>query len=419
MPINNESDSSAMPYIELLAPAGNPEKLEIALHYGADAAYLSDARFGLRAGAGNFTLDEMAAAVHKAHGLNKRIYVAVNIFAHGQDVETLPEYLLQLKNMDADALIVSDPGVVMLAREHVPDMELHLSTQANTLNAASVRFWQSSGVARIVLARELTLDEISAIHREVPDMELEAFVHGSMCMAYSGRCFISNYMTGRDANKGDCTNSCRWNYALMENKRPGEYFPIEEDQRGTYFFNSKDLNLLAELPRIISAGVSSLKIEGRGKSIHYLASTVATYRAALDAFQSDPDGFTVHEEWRQELLKIPHRGYTKGFLDGAPTKEDGYAPDKQKEAPGYQLVGIVREADKAPGIRLDAKNKIEVGDQLECLTPSGVHEIVMEALFDERGKPVDVLKPGFTGYLPRELGLHALDILRKHVTTPP
>jgi len=415
MPLFNKSGSAVAPYIELLAPAGNPEKLDFALHYGADAVYLSDARFGLRAGAGNFTLEEMAAAMQKAHSVNKRVYVAVNIFAHGQDVNALPEYLRQLQDMDADAIIVSDPGVVLLAREHVPEMELHLSTQANTLNAAAVRFWQSAGISRIVLARELTLDEISAIRREVPDIEMEAFVHGSMCMAYSGRCFISNYMTGRDANKGDCTNSCRWNYALMEGKRPDEYFPLEEDVHGTYFFNSKDLNLLADLPRIISAGVSSLKIEGRGKSIHYLASTVATYRAVLDAFLADPESFAIHDEWQQELMKIPNRGYTKGFLDGAPLREEGYAPDRQKESPGYRLVGIVREPDRTLGIRLDAKNKIETGDCLECLTPSGVREIVMEAMFDEYGKPVNVLKPGFTGYLPKKLGLHTLDILRKHV----
>jgi len=413
MPVTDKSVPDCSSYAELLAPAGNPEKLEIALHYGADAVYLSDARFGLRAGAGNFTLEEMATGIQKAHAIGKLVYVAVNIFARSQDMEMLPEYLHQLQDMDVDAIIVSDPGVVLLAREHVPGMELHLSTQANTLNAAAVRFWQSAGITRIVLARELPLDEISAIHKEVPDMELEAFVHGSMCMAYSGRCFISNYMTGRDANRGDCTNSCRWNYTLMEGKRPNEHFPVEEDGRGTYFFNSKDLNLLAELPHIISAGVRALKIEGRGKSIHYLASTVATYRTALNAFQADPHGYTVQEEWQQELLKIPNRGYTKGFLNGAPSREEGYAPGRQKEAPGYQLAGIVRDADAALGIRLDAKNKIEVGDHLECLTPSGVQEIVTDALFDEQGQPVKELKPGFTGYLPKWLGLHTLDILRK------
>ncbi len=401
--------------IELLAPAGSPEKLDFALRYGADAVYLSDPRYGLRAGAGNFSVDEIREASRKVHAAGKRIYVAVNIFAHEDDLEGLPEYLSQLNETGVDALIVTDPGVIYLSRRYAPDIPLHLSTQANTLNSAAACFWRDCGVSRIVLARELTLEDIRRIHATVPDIPLEVFVHGSVCIAYAGRCFISNYMVGRDANRGECANSCRWNYALQEAKRPEEYYPVEEDARGTYFFNAKDLNMLAAIPRLIGAGVTALKIEGRGKSIHYLASTVATYRAAIDAYLISPEAYAVNDDWFEELRKIPNRGYTTGFLDGAPSAADGYSPDRQKRDPGYRLVGIVRERNPALGIRLQVKNKILSGDELECLSPEGVRRVVLDSLFDQDGRPVEVLKPGFTGYLPADLGLNELDILRQRV----
>lgn len=400
--------------VELLAPAGNPEKLDFALHYGADAVYLSDARYGLRAGAGNFTVEQIRAACDKVHALGKRLYVTINIFAHEADFEELPAYLEQLNDIGVDAIIVTDPGVIWMAKQYAPDIPMHLSTQANTLNAAAVRFWQQAGIRRIVLARELTLEDIGAIRRQVPEMPLETFVHGSVCIAYSGRCFISNYMVDRDANKGECANSCRWNYALQESKRPDEYYPVEEDNRGTYFFNSKDLNMLAGIPRLIEAGVGSFKIEGRGKSIHYLASTVATYRAAIDAYLSDPERYAVPEAWQEELRKIPNRGYTLGFLDGSPSAEEGYLPDRQKEDADYRLVGIVREQDTARGlVRLQVKNKIVQGDRLDCLTPKGARPVILETLFDEVGEAVEMLKPGTTGYLAADLGLNVLDILRR------
>ncbi|MDX8377374.1 MAG: U32 family peptidase C-terminal domain-containing protein [Mariprofundales bacterium] len=414
------------PKIELLAPAGTPEKLDFALHYGADAVYLSDKRFGLRAKAGNFTVDQIDTAVKKVRALGKRVYVTLNIFAHQYDLDALPHYLKQLNDMGVDALIITDAGVLRLAREYAPDIKLTLSTQANTLNGQAVRFWYEQGVRRVVLARESTIADITAIHKQIPEMELECFVHGSVCIAYSGRCFISNYMTGRDANKGDCTNSCRWNYAthaaetstvstdiaLQEPKRQGEYFPIEEDSRGTYFFNSKDLNLLASLPRLANAGVSSLKIEGRGKSVHYLATTVATYRRALDIYLTNPDDYKVEPDWQDELRKIPHRNYTQGFVDGAPSAEEGYLPDNQRHHTGSRLVALVRSIGHEYGSLMDMKHPLNVGQDIECLSAKSVRVFKVNKLIDIHGHPTDVLKPSTKGYMPTEYDLQPYDILR-------
>ena len=407
--------SNSPPFFELVAPAGNPEKLEIALRFGADAVYLSDSRFGLRSGAGNFSLEELAKAVKRVHALTKKIYVAVNVFAHEKDLAVLPDYLNTLNNLGVDAVIVTDPGVLRLAKIHAPDIPITLSTQANTLNSQSALFWQETGISRIVLARELTLDDIKSIHMKALGLSLEVFVHGAVCMSYAGRCFISNYLTGRDANRGDCTNSCRWKYYLHEEKRPGELYPIEEDGRGTYFFNSKDLNMLSAIPDLISAGVTSFKIEGRGKSILYLATVVSTYRAALDSFLHNPKGYEVRKAWMDELEKIPHRGYSHGFLYGPPDPNEGYLPDKQLISSEYLLAGVVREAEPGTGIRIDAKNKIELGDSLDCITPKGVNNITVESLLDEAGKHVQELKPGFTGHLSADFSLEPYDLLRKKI----
>ena len=269
--------------VELLAPAGNWEKMEIALRYGADAVYLSGQFYGLRASAGNFSQKELAEAVDYVHGLGKKIYVTVNIFAHNTDLNGVPQYLAQLEDYGVDAIIVSDPGIIMLAKKYAPRLTIHLSTQANTTNWASTSFWKEEGIARIVLSRELSLSEIKVIANRNPDMEIEAFVHGAMCMSYSGRCMLSSFLTGKSANHGECTHPCRWKYYLMEEKRPGEYMPVLEDDRGAYIFNSKDLCMIEHIPELINSGIDSFKIEGRMKSIHYVATVVKAYRQAIDS----------------------------------------------------------------------------------------------------------------------------------------
>ena len=305
---------------ELLAPAGTMEKLAAALRYGADAAYLGGRQFGLRAFGGNFTEDEIAAAVRLAHGMGKKIYVTVNVFPHNEDLVSLPDYLRFLKEAGADAVLVADLGVFMCAREAAPGLPIHVSTQANNVNWRTVRAWQELGAARVVLARELSAAEIREIRRAT-DVELELFVHGAMCISYSGRCLLSSYFTGRDANRGSCAQSCRWKYALVEESRPGAYYPIAEDERGTYIMNSKDLCLLPYLDEVIACGVDSLKIEGRMKSVHYVASVVKAYRTALDACLSEHP-YHVETSWLEELNKVSHRAYTTGFFFGKTTAED-------------------------------------------------------------------------------------------------
>ncbi|MHB8918951.1 MAG: peptidase U32 family protein, partial [Desulfocucumaceae bacterium] len=281
---------------ELLAPAGSMEKLRVAIAYGADAVYLGGPEYGLRMGAENFTPDQLPAAVDYAHRHGVRVYVTVNIFAHSRDFRGLREYLALLSGTGADGVIVADPGILSLVRSEFPGLPVHLSTQANTTNAASAAFWEGRGVSRIVLARELSLEEIKEIRAGV-QAQLEVFVHGAMCISYSGRCLLSLYMTGRDANQGDCSQGCRWRYTLLEEKRPGQYFPVLEDGRGTYILSSRDLCLLSRLPDLAAAGVDSFKIEGRVKSVHYVATVVKVYRQAIDRLVQDPAGFRVDPRW--------------------------------------------------------------------------------------------------------------------------
>lgn len=304
---------------ELLAPAGDFEKLKFALAFGADAVYMGGPAYGLRAYAGNFTMEEMGEAIRYTHNAGKKLYVTVNIFAHEEDFQGMAEYLKKLEELEADAIIVSDPGIIALAREVAPKLPLHLSTQMNNTNSYSMNFWLSQGIERIVLARELTLEEIKSVREKVSG-ELEMFIHGAMCMSYSGRCLISNYLTGRDANRGQCTQPCRWNYSIMEEKRPGQYFPIEEDERGTYMFNSHDLCLLPHLPLLKPLNIDSYKIEGRMKSIHYVSSTTKVYREAIDTLWDE--GEEAFKEklpgWLEEMDKVSHRDYSPGFLFGKP-----------------------------------------------------------------------------------------------------
>lgn len=353
---------------ELLAPAGNMEKLEIAFAYGADAVYVGGEAFSLRAGAGNFSIQDIEAGTKLAHSLGKRLYVAVNIFAHNRDFDGLPDFLLQLADIGVDALIVSDPGVISLARKLVPSLPLHLSTQANCTNQESARFWEAQGLERIILARELSLTEIRQI-RDSVSLSLEAFVHGAMCVSYSGRCLLSSFLTGRSANRGDCAHPCRWEYRLVEEKRPGEYFPVVEEDRGTYILNANDMCMIEHIPELVLAGVDSFKIEGRMKSVHYVATVVKAYREAIDAYLEDPQNWECREEWLEELKKASHRNFSTGFFFGKPGPEDQNYQDS-----GYirthEFVGKVLEyLPDAQCTLIEQRNKFSPGDQVEVFGP--------------------------------------------------
>ena len=354
---------------ELLAPAGTMEKLQMALAYGADAAYLGGAQFGLRAFGGNFANEEIRAAVNLAHGVGKKIYVTVNVFPHNDDLVSLPDYLRFLADAEVDAVLVADLGVFMLAREVVPQLPVHISTQANNVNWRTVRAWQELGAERVVLARELSREEIREIRRHT-DVELELFVHGAMCISYSGRCLLSSYFTGRDANRGSCAQSCRWKYALVEESRPGECYPIEEDARGTYIMNSKDLCLLPYLDEVVDSGIDSLKIEGRMKSVHYVASVVKAYRMALDACLTDTS-YKVREEWLTELEKVSHRSYTTGFFFGKTTEADQiYGSSSYEQTSDF--VGLVRAYDEKTKIAaVEQRNNMKLGQEIEIFQPVG------------------------------------------------
>ena len=375
---------------ELLAPAGNMEKLKMALLYGADAVYLGGKVFGLRAFGGNFTNEELQEAVDFAHKLGKKIYVTVNIFPHNSDIAKLPAYLTFLNEIKVDAILVADLGVFTLAKEYAPDVELHISTQANNTNWAAVNAWAELGASRVVLAREMSLEEIKEI-REKCSVELEMFVHGAMCISYSGRCLMSNYLTGRDANRGSCAQPCRWNYALVEEKRPGQYFPVLEDERGTYIFNSKDMCLLPYLPDVIASGVDSLKIEGRMKSVHYAASVVKAYREAIDSYFAAPEQFEVKKEWVEELDKVSHRAYTTGFYYGRPTEKDQiYGTSSYTQTSDF--VGLVLDYDEKTGFAtVEQRNNMKVGQEIEIFQPhlAGYRQILQE-MYNDEGEAIQV-----------------------------
>ena len=375
---------------ELLAPAGNMEKLKMALLYGADAVYLGGKAFGLRAFGGNFTNEELQEAVDFAHKLGKKIYVTVNIFPHNSDIAKLPAYLTFLNEIKVDAILVADLGVFTLAKEYAPDVELHISTQANNTNWAAVNAWAELGASRVVLAREMSLEEIKEI-REKCSVELEMFVHGAMCISYSGRCLMSNYLTGRDANRGSCAQPCRWNYALVEEKRPGQYFPVLEDERGTYIFNSKDMCLLPYLPDVIASGVDSLKIEGRMKSVHYAASVVKAYREAIDSYFAAPEQFEVKKEWVEELDKVSHRAYTTGFYYGRPTEKDQiYGTSSYTQTSDF--VGLVLDYDeKTCFATVEQRNNMKVGQEIEIFQPhlAGYRQILQE-MYNDEGEAIQV-----------------------------
>ncbi len=353
--------------VELLAPAGNFEKLETAVHFGADAVYLAGKAFSLRNFSGNFTLDELEAAVRFSHQRGVKVYLACNIYARNSEQTAISEYLERVGLIDVDAVIISDPGIFMAAKEVIPHVPIHLSTQANTTNLNSVLFWERQGVARINVARELGLEEIAEIAAH-SSLEVEAFVHGAMCIAYSGRCLLSSFLARRESNRGMCTHSCRWKYALVEETRPGKYMPVFEDSRGSYIFNSRDLSMVAHLPQMIRAGVSSLKIEGRMKGIHYVGATVKVYREALDSYYRDPENYRVRTDWIEELADVGPRGYCTGFYFNDP---DQISPNFNNDVvpPSYRFAGRVIQIEGPGSVLLDVRNKIHRGDAISILSP--------------------------------------------------
>lgn len=371
---------------ELLAPAGNMEKLHMALLYGADAVYLGGKMFGLRAFASNFSLAEMDEAVAFAHSLHKKVYVTVNIFAHNEDINNLPDYLRNLQAIGVDALLISDFGVWSVAREIIPEMPLHVSTQANTTNWAAVKAWENLGASRVVLARELSFTEMKEIGSKT-EVELEAFVHGAMCISYSGRCWLSSYLTGRDGNRGACAQVCRWEFSLTEKNRPGEVYDVAGDEQGTYIMNSKDLCLLPYLPQLMEAGICSFKIEGRMKSAHYAASVVSVYRRAIDACWRDPQHYTVRQEWLDELEKVSHRPYTTGFALGKPdATAQVYTTSSYLQT--HEFVGLVRDWDNGR-LTVEQRNHMKEGETLEVFCPDGsLRTLVLKEMRNQDGEPI-------------------------------
>ncbi len=402
--------------VELLAPAGNLEKLKMAILFGADAVYIGGQRFGLRASADNFSHEDMKEGLAFAHARNCKVYVTVNIIPHNDDLVGLPEYIEQLDQLGVDAVIVSDPGIFSIVRKVAPDMEIHISTQANNTNYMSANFWHELGAKRIVVARELSFDEIKEIAANTPpELDIEAFIHGAMCISYSGRCLLSNYMTGRDSNKGACSHPCRWKYHLVEEKRPGEYYPVYEDERGTYIFNSKDLCLIEYIPQLIESGIFSFKIEGRMKSSFYVATVVSAYRKAIDAYMADPENYSFNPEWLEELSKASHREYTTGFYFNKTTSQDqiyhtsSYVRD-------YDFVGMVLEYDKETRIaKIEQRNRMIVGDEIEVVIPKKDYfvQIICEMKNDEGENIRTAPHPQMLVYMPMDQEVEPYTILRR------
>ena len=355
---------------ELLIPAGGPETLRVAVDYGADAVYIGGNRFGLRAKADNFSREEMAEGLEYCHKHGVKLYVTTNIYAHNEDIDKAPEYFKELREIGVDAVLISDPGLFVIARDILKDSntDIHISTQANNTNYMTYKFWYDLGATRVVAARELSLREIAEIRKQIPEeMEIEAFMHGAMCISYSGRCLLSNYLTGRDANRGACTHPCRWKYAVMEENRPGEYMPVEEDERGTYIFNSKDLCMVDKIPDLIAAGIDSFKVEGRMKTNLYVATTARTYREAIDDYLKSPELYESKlEKYKEEIAACTMRDFTRGFYYGKPSEEDQIY-DNNTYIKNATYMGRIESVEEDGGIVLYQKNKFSVDDILEVM----------------------------------------------------
>jgi len=395
--------STSMKLPELLVPAGNLEKLKFAVHYGADAVYLSGKKYGLRSYAGNFTLSELEEGVRFAHKNQVKVYVTVNIVARNDDLINLPDYLNSLSELGVDGLIVSDPGIISQARQIVPHLPFHLSTQLSTSNWCSAQFWQQQGISRINLSRELSLQEIAQIKQKVP-IEIEIFIHGALCVSYSGRCLLSTYLAQRDPHRGECAHPCRWKYTLMEEKRPNLYFPITEDEYGSYIFNSKDLCLIEYLPEIIRSGADALKIEGRMKGIYYVAGVTRIYRHALDCFGKNAEDYQFQTQWLEELKKVSHRDYTTGFCLGPPSGESfNYATSEYIRT--HELIGVVKEvlpslgksysSDSEKFVKLQVRNKIIRGEEVEFIDKNlNNYHTRLEEMMNEQREILPLAQPG-------------------------
>ncbi len=373
---------------ELLAPAGNFSKLKTAVYYGADAVYIGGKSFSLRALSDNFTDEEIARAVEYAHGKNVKVYVTVNIFAKNSDFDKAKEYFKFLYSVGVDAVLITDIGLIDLCKEVAPDLPIHLSTQANTLNKYAVRAWKNYGLERVVLARELSLAEIAEIRQFVPDIELEAFAHGAMCISYSGRCLLSNYLNGRDSNRGECVQACRWSYELREKNKGGEYYPIEEDERGSYILNSKDLNMISHIDEMVDAGVISLKIEGRMKSEYYLATVINAYRRAIDEYCKIGDKYKENSMFYDELIKTSHRAFTTAYTLGDNRDTVNYS-DSQSVGE-KQFIAVVTKSTEGGYAEIEMRNRFKKSDVLEILSPSENFNktFIVNEMYDEDGNEI-------------------------------
>jgi len=407
-----------MKNIELLAPAGSLTKLKYAVEYGADAVYIGGEEFSLRVASQNFTIPEIKEGIEYAHQRGKKVYITANIIPHNDDLKEFPDFVRQVSDLGADAIIISDLGMFSIVRDVAPNLDIHISTQANNTNYASAKMWYSLGAKRVILARDLSFKEIGEIREKInPDQELECFVHGAMCVSYSGRCLLSNYLTHRDANKGACSHPCRWKYYLMEEKRPGEYMPVFENDRGTFLYNSKDLCMIEYIPELIKNGVNSFKIEGRVKNELYVATVVGAYRRAIDAYLADPDNFKVDPAILEDLEKVSHREYTTGFYFNKPD-ENNQLYTSNTYIQDYTIVGVVTDYNPDTGIAIiEQRNRFFKGDEIEIIRPfDSSFSFVADYMTDGDGADIDVaphpqmtvkLKPG------QEVGKFA--ILRKRV----
>ncbi len=401
---------------ELLMPAGSLEVLKTAVIYGADAVYVGGETFGLRAKAHNFTVEDMREGIKFAHSRGVKVYVTANILAHNQDLDEVEGYFEELKAAGPDALIISDPGVFMAARRILPDVDIHISTQANNTNYGTYEFWHGLGAKRVVSARELSLEELREIRQRIPeDMEIETFVHGAMCISYSGRCLLSNYFTGRDANQGACTHPCRWKYALVEETRPGEYMPVFENDRGTFIFNSKDLCMVEHIPELMEAGIDSFKVEGRMKTALYVATVARAYRRAIDDWKKDREVFDRNLEWyKEEIGKCTNREFTTGFFFGKPGS-DAHIYGSSTYVKNYTYLGTVEETDEKGLVKIEQKNKFSVGETIEVMKPDGrnVQAVVQEIRSEDGKRQESAPHARQVIYVNLGDGLEKYDILRR------
>ena len=401
---------------ELLIPASSLEVLKTAVIFGADAVYIGGEAFGLRAKAKNFSMEDMKERIQFAHEHNVRVYVTANILAHNGDLPGVEEYFKELKEIGPDALIISDPGVFMIAKRVCPEIEIHISTQANNTNYGTYRFWHELGAKRVVSARELSMKEIKEIRSNIPDdLEIETFVHGAMCISYSGRCLLSNYFTGRDANQGACTHPCRWKYAVMEESRPGEYLPVYENERGTYIFNSKDLCMIGHIPDLIDAGIDSFKIEGRMKTSLYVATVARTYRKAIDDYLKDPVLYEKNMPWYlDQISNCTYRQFTTGFFYGKPNSE-AQIYDSNTYVKEYTYLGIVGGSNAEGLYRIEQRNKFSVGETIEIMKPNGdnIKAKVLRIVNEEGGEQESAPHPKQVLYIDLGVPMEQYDILRR------